>query len=429
MLEPDSWEARRFQHSFRGNWFQFWMYQTDHSNGVQTVILNLDDDAVRILKPQRNAEISLSPSGRWYVESTITEMGRSFEVQIFDTESGATPFAIDGKVWDWPCCFSSDDFYFGCSVGDVRATTRIWNVEAGTIALTIPQHVRGIGFSESHRLMAGWVDLHDSDDKPQKIEMRVWEVESGKVIHRWAPPDREDAPDYWRSGTFQFVENDAWLLYQNLSNVREGENSVHAGLDLKLAWNIETGQRVTDYRRGTVDPNMSQNGIPPASLPPAFLSFNSNMEAENLCEITSGRQFFAIPAESNTILLTRDARTLVLHEFTEYHNVFLNLLLRLDSFGIPIPNFLWSVAPRNSDDWNVVEIPSGRTMATIPKQHEICWLSPDEKTLVTASNETDGVINVWDFPPRKPVLKPLAWSQLVPMLFLGTRWKWWRRPR
>lgn len=69
----------------------------------------------------------------------------------------------------------------------------------------------------------------------------------------------------------------------------------------------------------------------------------------------------------------------------------------------------------------MVDIPSKRTLVTLPAQNELTWLSPDERTWVTTSQY---VINIWDFPPRKGFLAPLFWSLLAPAFVMLCQYMW-----
>ena len=437
MLDPEGWRVQRVEHPLRGRWLQFDLIRGDKFDDRQPVMLNLDDGGTRVHKPKDGSHIELSPMGRWYAETwTSNEQHRRCGVRVFETASGKEQFAFEGTGLISQRCFSPDDFYFGCTVVDTvrvddrgHGTMRIWRVESGEIVQTIDQDIQSPAFSRSHQLVAGSVQLGNPNERPRKVAVLVWDVDSGNVVHRGPPQNRKDSFFIHEEGGFEFVENDKWLLCHSLYNSFDGQGPFNAQLNLKLAWNLVTGERVTysdEHAQGIIDPNFSENGILPDSIPSLFTYGTRDGERdEQLFEITTGRPVFTMPENSRSVRLTRDGRTLVLERYRESQ---LNrFLTNLQHRGLPIPGFVWSLVPHDSDSWSIVDVPSRRTIATMPAQERICWLSPDERTLVTISlvdsnvlvgSAESPVINVWDFPPRKPLLRPFAWSLLVPLCFL-----------
>ena len=442
MLDPEGWRVQRVEHPFRGQWLQFDLVRGNKFEDRQRVMLNLDDGDTRVHKPKDGSHIELSPMGRWYAETWTSNQGdRRCEVRVFETASGKEQFAFEGTGQINQRCFSPDDFYFGCAVRDVdreHGTMRIWQVESGEIVQTIDQDIRSPAFSRSHHLVAGLVQLSNSQNFWPRAEVLVWDVHSGNIIHR--PPSQNDKNTVLRHVEWkvEFVENDKWLLCHSLYNQYDGEGPFHAQLNLKLAWNLVTGERVTysdEDSEDIYDPNLSENGILPDSIPSLFrYGTRDDDRDEQLFEVTTGRPVFTMPENSRSVRLTRDGRTVVLEHSRESQ---LNrFLTNLESRGLPIPGFVWSLVPYDACSWSIVDVPSRRTIATMPAQAQICWLSPDERTLVTlslvdsnvlSSGTESPVINVWDFPPRKSLLRPFAWSLLVPLCFL--LWPLWKRCR
>lgn len=74
--------------------------------------------------------------------------------------------------------------------------------------------------------------------------------------------------------------------------------------------------------------------------------------------------------------------------------------------------------------WDVETL---REIAVLPGQ----WpsdFSPDGRTLATYDYWSESVINLWDLPPRKPRLRPLAWSLLVALLVVLAGCWWFESP-
>lgn len=449
MLEPDGWQTSRIRFPFHGNWFQFgchitrsqqdlWGHQVPWENR-DTLILNMETGVAR-RPPQRDgftSYIDLSPTGRWYVEATREDGTERYWVRLIETASEREVLAFEGVGRIDDACFSKDDYYFACSTAnnedDKDASTRIWKLDDGQQVRVIEQNIRFMSFSSDHCFLAAVISDRDDSHIPCRLkEILVFDVRSGAVAYRSVPKLENRDLDF--GSKLEFIDNDTWLIYHGLYNLYEGDTPVHARLNLRLAWNLRTGESVTysdEHGADMYDPNISENSILPDKTPSRFrYSKRDDGSDEQLFKITTGRPVFRMPPDSESILLSREGRTLLIHEYKQSHVY--NLLTSLQSRGLSVPNIAWSLVPETGNNWKVIDIPSGRTITTMRPHESICWLSPDERTLVAhegvidaAGNPTPTDLTVWDFPPRRPLLQPLLTSMLVPFLFL--LWLLWRR--
>src|SRR5262249_15303237 len=91
----------------------------------------------------------------------------------------------------------------------------------------------------------------------------------------------------------------------------------------------------------------------------------------------------------------------------------------LASFEISLPGFMQVLIPNPTTRWDVIDVSSSKTIVSLPRQQEVPWLSADQKTLVTESLDSPRTINVWDFPPHRPLWNPIRNALVVPAILLS----------
>lgn len=362
--------------------------------------------AVRFQSSQPVRE--LSPTGRWYSDRFMDRHVGPFRpldrLAIFDTSTGKEYFAIGIDDDVYSTCFSADDRLFACSaLQDEKGITRVWRMDTQKLVCTIDRVLYGLSFSQDGRYLAGF-DKHPQTARVQEI--LIYDVATAAIVKQWAPEE----PPYTHGGeTLAFVDNDRWLLCYQQSLTGDGEFDT-AGIRLTVAWDLTTGnvRMNEDYQA----PNITVSYADVSRLPPPRFG----VREQTLYEVPSGRQLMVISDDDFPLLLSADGRTLVLDHYRS--NPVWEFLNRLN---VPIPLFVQVLIGSDTNTWQVVDVPSGRTIGSLPSQGYAFWLSPDEKTLVTVSNEyeatsPDITIKVWDFPPRRPIVKPVAWSLVFPAL-------------
>lgn len=407
MVEPDEKVVDWRGASIRGQWLFFNDSVLDCRSGH---IRQLDED--RLIEP--------SAGGRWYT-SFVGHAPRRYiptvptSMRICETATGREQLSVECDTGIREC-FSRDDEYFAyTTIENEHGVTRIWRLDPPTLVWTIARDLHGLAFSNDHRLLAGCSVQQNAEGQDLVRQFLVLDVQTGAVVNRLDLVEERDVLTTPPERKLLFADHDKRLLVHNLWNHYDGEGPYHANLNLNLVWNLETGEHTTysdlDSNR-IYDPSRSENGSEP-DFPSQFLKENSQ-EVSEIRDVATGRKLGEIPDESECVLMSRNGQTMILESMQ---------VSKVTSWvmgtGIPIPWFVLAILPQDAIRWSVVDIPSGKTLATIPEQNGLAWLSPDQQTLVTKSPyHTPPVISVWDFPPRKPLLKPITWSLSVPAIML-----------
>ncbi len=360
----------------------------------------------------------LSPSGRWYEDHSRPSGEVRIKHAIRDTQSGEQQVALDGEVLS--SCFSTDDACFACALAG--KDTRIWNLDSRELVCTIDRPLWGLTFSQDGSLLAGY----EKDPKTNRMtKVVICDALTGSVVRQWSPGGLQHDPAEFQS--LKFVDHDKRLLCYVPDLINAGamcQNSAKVNAIWNTAGDIKAEQDLPTF----LVPN---DGDTFADLGDIYsrnqieLRLQFGIQDQDLCEIPTNKHLLSIPEGNLPLLLTRDGRILVVHE-----DKMNGLWMLIQQFRIPLPGFLATIIEPRTESWSVIDVPSGRTIATLPAERFDFWLSPDQKSLATISiDSVDGQIEirVWDFPPRKPILKPLAWSLIIPAISI--LWSVWRRWR
>ena len=424
MLEPNGWHIGGARGWIRGKWFQFDLLRDENADKEEkAAIVDLDNGEVRFLKLHDRAWLKLSRTGRWYIERLLgPERRKCVQIEIVETATGQRRILIEGSAVEG--CLSNDDSLFAGSVNDVdgHRTTRIWNMNTGEVVRTFDHYIHSPVFSNSSQLLAGMIETNRPDEPPR--ELRVWDISTGNVVSRWQPHDETLSALYshfLRSWSIQFSEDDTCIYLLSWPDGLGDDR-----MFLERAWNRATDLVLTNQDGLFYDPNICPIAIRGESPSPLYALWGEE-HYRSLWRISSNHPVYSFPDNVIPIRLKSDGTTCIVQQVQR--TAFGGFCDILENRGILIPAVLQSIAPASSTTWSFIEIPSGRVLATIPRQGETCWLSPDEKTLVTLqwTGPHTQVINVWDFPPRRSLFKPLAWSLLAPVIMIvWSRWRRWR---
>jgi hypothetical protein len=427
-LMSSFWSDRGSMH---GQWFEFCILD---GSGVRPIegrnaILNLSDDSIRF--SDNGDSLLLSPTGRWLNWSRLPVYA------ICETATGKEKLTVQERAMILGVqskapstgCFSPDDLYFACAVdGPQGKSTRVWNMETGKVVLAIDKYVHAVEFSRSGRLMAGLIRKPDSGaNTSSQVDAVIWDVESGNVVHRHQLSAPRNIFAHDRRPELKFMEDDTRLVCYDLQDFlgfsfykAGGPETSHVLVNLHFAWNIASNSTVVEFNEGPLfDPNFKDFLEFHGPLPRLIASRDKTKNIVQLYDAASRRLVWSMPAGAEPMLLSPSG-TKVVYERSQVSSM-ARLMDGAAKRGVPIPGFIRSLAPSISPCWSIVNLPSGRTVATIPKQeYRRGWLSPDEKTWVTSAGEKIGskVINVWDFPPRKPWLLPMVWALIAPAVLL-----------
>jgi hypothetical protein len=424
-----TWTLWSDQWSMKGQWFEFGIEDRSRpiSNASRNAILNLSDDSIRF--SDSGDHVLVSPTGRWFQR---WNRSRTPVFAICETATGQERLLIQefagkdmGRGFSDPSpgCFLADDLYFACALdGPEGRSTRVWNMETGKTVISIDKHVHAIEFSRSHRLMAGLMQEDAPTANTSVVEAIIWDVESGNIVHRRQLSASPDIFARSRKPALKFTENDTGLVCYDLSNdawfnsLHQGRSQDHVEIRLHFTWDFASNAKLIEVHDDPMfDPNFSDTYDIQDVLPKLIASRDKISSRVQLHEVTSRRPVLTMPPGAEPILLNREGTTLVCEQ--RRASRIARLMEWIGGRGITIPLFVWSRVPRDSIWWSVIDVPSGRTVASIPEQPNTYWLSPDEKTWVIASG-TRPDINIWDFPPRKPFLGPIVWSLAAPVIIL-----------
>jgi hypothetical protein len=431
-LMSSFWSDRGSMH---GQWFEFCILDGSGIRPIESrnAILDLSDDSIRF--SDNGDSILLSPTGRWFRR---LNWSRVPVYAICETATGEEKLTVQERAMilgvqsgaPSPGCFSPDDRYFACAIDSPQGkSTRVWSMETGKVVLAIDKHVHAVEFSRSGRLMAGLIRVPDSSDRsPLRVDVSIWDVESGDVIHRHQLSAPRDIFAHDRRPALKFTEDDTRLVCYDLQDFlgssfykAGGPETSHVVVNLHFAWNIASNPTVVEFNEGPMfDPNFKDFLEFHGPLPRLIASRDRTKDLVQLYDAVSRRLVWSMPTGAEPMLLSPSA-TKVVYERSQVSS-FARFVDGAAKRGVPVPAFIRSLAPSISPWWSIVDLPSGRTLATIPKQeYRRGWLSPDEKTWVTSGGRQFGneVVNVWDFPPRKPWLGPFVWSLAVPILLLS----------
>lgn len=380
------------------------------------------DQGVHPKMVSRMSGIELSPGGRWYSQALRPFFKSEPRHVIREAATGKDKLAFDVDGVIISSCYSRDDSHFACAIAPMGIDkTNVWKVETGELVCAIDRALWGLAFSEDGRLLAGF-DKYPQDG--QTSDVLVYDVRTGDVVKQWNP----GVPDHFPVGieALSFVDHDKWLVCYQPEIVNAG-SMCQTSARVAARWNLQTGEVKTDLADND-EPGAKRRPKQGFVVPNAGSSFTDSVHdlsplqfgigSEGLCEIPTVHTLLPIPVDGQPLLLSRDGRTLVYEQYRM--NSLGNLMTR---YSIPIPGFLQQMATTETISWMVVDVPSGQTIAILPAQYYSFWLSPDQKTLVTIAADPNAVgaetrINVWDFPPRRPIIKPVAWSLIFPGLCL-----------
>ncbi len=377
----------------------------------------------------RAESCKLSPLGKWYcnarrgspdaAETPDRRSPLTPLVRILDTKTGLPHLVIDVARPIDDVCFSRDDQYFAIAAGNNEGPgfTQIWRIDSKELVCSIDRAYAAMAFSESGQWLAGCIQPPLSTDVLQIV---INDALTGAVIKKSSPTLN------WTPVASQprlaFIDGDRWLMGYT-SELGMGSLSCQNFINKGVAWNLadESPNLNVDRRSYAAPGLMMAYDHSYETKVPRF-----GINGGNLSEIHTGQTLFSIPEDCQPLMLTPDGRTLVVEQ-----NKLTSLWLLAARFQIPIPAFAQAWIGPESVTWEFVDVPNGRTLASIPGQTLSCWTSPDQKTLVTVSNDSQvgqQTINVWDFPPRRQILNPLLWSLVVPgVCLLWSACSRWRR--
>jgi hypothetical protein len=431
-LMSSFWSDRGSMH---GQWFEFCILDGSGIRPIESrnAILSLSDNSIRF--SDNGDSLLLSPKGGWFRR---LNWSRVPVYAICETATGEERLTVQehamilGVQSRAPSrgCFSPDDLYFACAVdGPQGKSTRVWNMETGKVVLAIDKYVHAVEFSRSGRLMAGLIRKPDSGaNSPSQVDAVIWDVESGNVVHRHQLSTSLNVYAHDRRPALKFMEDDTRLVCYDLQDSLGfgsfykvgGPEKSHVLVNLHFAWNLASNPTVVEFNEDPMfDPNFKDFFEVLGPLPRSIASRDKTKNIVQLYDAASRRLVWSMPVGAEPMLLSPSG-TKVVYERSRVSSM-ARLMDGAAKLGVPIPAFIRALAPSISPCWSIVDLPSGRTLATIPKQqYRRGWLSPDEKTWVTSAGMQFGseVINVWDFPPRKPWLRPMVWALIAPTVLL-----------
>ncbi len=354
---------------------------------------------------------SSSRSGRWCVEQPLVDDSQNRyhqRLQVIDTHSGAVVIDFDAVDGIYSHCFSEDETLLAFNAGNSSAnnSTHVWRLEPLEQLLTIPRGLGGLAFSPDKK----WLASADYGG------VEVFDVATGRVTHQF-PVDGAQL----RKPAFT-VDGSHVIAYRYFRGGGTGMAPKHCLISEIHVWNLRTGGYASYLSPKFIDfydPNLCGDGWSDQTTPLIV------GDKERLFDVLTGKTIFVIPPGTTAETLSPSARTVILQRQLESK---LNRMLdRLAQWNVPIPALMWQDEHRS--ELLVCDVLTRRIRASLP--FDDTWvtpahlvLSPDERTLITVSHSDPPVISVWDFPPRRPFIRPFAWSLLIPtILVLWSRWR------
>ncbi len=427
MVESSEMVIDEFNLHIQGNWLFFYLEKFE--TGEQRIPMALDCGTGqfrtlrRLDEREEWASIDPSPQGRWYFENATNRD----EINIWETATGRQqlnmPLQDQSGVPLQSWCISDDDQYLAYTAmeGD-RTLTRVWNIETSELVFATDRELQGITLSSDHRLLAGY-SFQTDENRHQVWHIVVLEIPTGDVVHQLDL--LEPGEGYTNERQLRFAQNDRYLIsHDAVSYTEPADPSAHAELRINLVWDLAHNKH-TRYANLFEHPQQDPNRGPyfsPPGIPTHFGTSNEDGQWE-IRELITGRKLTETSEDVETVVLSRDGRTMITETFRE--SSMFELVARL-----PIPAFMLMAIPPFTTQWSIVDVPSGQTLATLPEQFPSVWLSRDQKSLVTKSAEMSAPeIRVWDFPPRRPFARPLLWSLVVPVVLVAVPWIWSRLRR
>lgn len=412
----------------RQDWFLFSTSDREgRSQGHR--VLNLLTGELRQLDSEPFWNVSLSPSGRWCMVleknswSPKSRAHRPDRIVVYETASMKPWIEVEqmersaarlGSFFsgEFSGCFSADETYFAVADG-LSVTTKVFDMATGNVALSVDRCLCGIAFAKHHDWIAGCAGRYKEADSVYS-ELEVWDIPKGELINR----RREEANSF--SPKFIFFDEDRWLIGFSPSNSFEGEDPVHARLDLELSWCFDTDEVVINSEpSATCDVTISRNFTLPAVFAPLYTTFNSDKPMFELFEWTTGKRVYATDSNGYPIFLATDRRTFIVEYQSESQaNSF---LWWLNSMGVPT-SVLWGWLPTEPHRrWDIIDIKDQKKIGSIPGQYQITHPSRDQRTLVTTHSGFREIIKVWDLPFRRSTTRPYLWASLIPAFIIIAR--------
>ena len=425
MVDSEGLQAEPMDTPFRDRWLQL-NFETDEGRRIlrkpqANVLVNLDtgDCNLATHEEQLFSGLELSRTGRWYIEVQqripLWSERIPSRLRVLETATGKEVLAFDAPR-DWPdWAFSENDRFFVHNTPGNIHSYRVWQLDPPALLYEIEGSRLIPVFSNDSTLLAALLgEEHQS-------RIVVFDAVSGLRLVEHPFSKSESSPTNFLALQFG-VDND-WLYVRQSEYYRitMGSRPVHFDYDLSFAVDLRTNTR-RDFSTATVDPRYLPHSHQPDLLPPLVLD-----DLRYLVELPTGHQLAQLTEEEDSITVSGDGRILLVEwQDLQGASAWTRVLEFLDSVHVPVPSS-WSAWSSYADPaWIFRELPSNRTLLRMPAQKQVHWLSPDERTLVTQPTDNSPVVDLWDFPPRKPWRPAALWALLAPAL---VSLLWWMRSR
>lgn len=423
MLEPNGWSVApvRPTHFVRSKFL--YRHLTYRGSDVLTVLDLESGKTVFQMSDGYNSDAIVSPTGKWFATTRKGEANdESLVIISIDAGQELTPFwQSESPYSSVNFCFSSDDSLLAISFdrNDGEGETQVWRMADRELIAKLNASLYHLAFSSGQTMLAGigWSGSGESN------AVIVFDVTTG-TVRRQFPLEKSVLGDddfCWgeNPNRLKFSPDDRFLIsYEGLRGALGGQLPPWDFFSQVNVWNLHTGQKTT------YEPSESEAAWFVLIDPDVTDEYGSRQTTPNIVcfrkrivDLSSGRELRRIPENTDPSRLTHDQRIAVLHE--QKSSVFYVILSAVAGWGVPLPG--WLDVPDRHANLVIYDVRTSRTISKLSDQDQLCWLSPDEKTLVTTSVSGPPAIYVWDFPPSKPVLKPLAWSMLTPLLLMLLR--------
>ncbi len=427
MADPEGWQAEVQPNPVRGRWMQMQFdsdgRERDYRLPPSNLIVNLDtDDFLQAtFNESVHAGVALSPTGRWSVEAqaaTDFDFAGPIQTRVIETATGKTQFELASPNFGPKWAFSKDDRLFACSLKTTRArnsrsTLQVWQTDPPQRLYEVENSDSIPAFSDDGALLAVRID------DGSRADLVVFDSRSGLRVfeHRLEQKIPWDA----LMQELRFSADGHWLFYSDEVRHRftSGLNADHPDMTNVSAVDLRTNER--RVLGDEIDPRLCEVGGELTELPPFTLDAN-----HQLAEFPTGRALATLPNDLDTVAVTRDGRTLLVEQWIFSGNSLLQRsLMFIEWLDVPLPQAFIDWASASRLEWQVVDVPSLRVRVRMPAEQRVQWLSPDEQTFVTQPLDGSLVINIWDFPPRKPFWSAAMWALTAPGVIAF--WWWIRR--
>jgi len=374
-----------------GNWFH-----CKRSVGQlygSPLLVNLRSGDVRASRDGSSipSMMSSSPGGHWIAQRLAgTEPPMLAHLEVHDANTDRVHFrsgeAEDVREW----CFSNDDLwcaYVGTNTDTGRDGLNVIRVGTGERWRLHQERCRAVSFSPSCKAIAC---IRSEADK---TSLAIVDVTTHHVKKEIALESVDFVGDRTDSTRLTFSDDGTWLVYSSgWNNTYEGADAAHCGLNIKVIWNVVTGERV-ECPNDRWDPRISRNGLLPQRLPPLVCDNNNRVY-----DTFSGRVKAVLPVSADPIEVLGGGRFIIFED--ERESVQQRALQALIDARIPVPNKLWDFLDRKERAWMVLDLESDQICESMPVQQKVHWLSADGRILVTQDDNDNQIVRVWDTVPR-----------------------------